>query len=194
MTRRYCQRCQRPESACICQLIVNVNNDCHVVILQHPSEVKQAKGTVTLLEQCLDNCQVIVGENFTENNELNQLLEKYQDNIHLLYPSEGADVVTAKKYEDKKRAPCIILLDGTWKKAYKMYMLSKNLHAIAHLCLPEGVTGRYLIRQTKKNNALSTLEACSHALAIIEQSPKIYQALLRSFEQFNQLHLSYKQS
>ncbi len=217
MSRILCHVCQRPEKACICSFTCEVNNDIHVVILQHPSEVKQTKGTVALLANSLLHCQVIVGENFSQDEQLAQVLENHQ--AMLLYPSDDALVLSEQAIvlpkENTTKPPCIIILDGTWKKAYRMFMLSKNLHNLMHICLPESLAsaGKYLIRKVAKKNALSSLEACCYALALLEKELKSraniatlsqtesanvtednagnYQELLIKFAQFNQFQLSF---
>ncbi len=192
MARNICQNCQRPERACICLFTCTIENDINIVVLQHPSEVSQSKGTVTLLSNSLRRCRVIVGENFTDNSELNELLVRFKKNIHLLYPSEKARILSSAKQHIKSTEPsCLLVIDGTWKKSYRMYMLSENLHDIPHLALPEGIESLYQIRKTKKENALSTLEACSHALSIMEDTTDKYQDLINNFIKFNDFQLSF---
>lgn len=202
MSRVYCQQCHRPEKACICAFSVHINNHIHVVILQHPSEIKQSKGTVSLLHQSLMHCEVIVGENFTDNNIFTTLLSYYGDNIALLFPSEDAIEINFSSHNrasitaetcDNKHIECIIILDGTWKKAYKMFMVNPCLHKVKHLVLPEGIESLYHIRKTKKNNALSSLEACCYALARLEDNEKKYQPMLEGFIKFNQFQHSFSQ-
>lgn len=195
MSRALCLQCQRPEKACICAFAVNIANHIDVLVLQHPSEVKQSKGTVTLLQQSLSRCEIIIGEDFEQNLILKKRLAYYGDKVALLYPSEQALVLshdiapyTDKKFSDIK---CIILLDGTWKKAYRMFMLNPCLHQIQHIVLPEGIASLYQIRSTTKDNALSSLEACCHALAFLEDEGVKYQALLNSFIGFNQFQQSF---
>ncbi len=222
MSRTVCKQCNRPSIACICEFVFHINNPTHVLVLQHPSEVKQTKGTVNLLSRSLENCQVIVGENFTHNVELNTLLANHR--AVLLYPSEKASVLSSSLQEFngtnldinkvKKQLPrLLIILDGTWKKAYKMFMLSSNLQALEQVCLPENIAsrGQYSIRKVAKNNALSSLEACCYALALLENKLVdkakgnhafsqenidcgIYQNLLNKFIQFNQFQLSFRPS
>lgn len=212
MSRVLCQQCQRPEKACICTFTVHIDNDIPVLVLQHPSEVKQSKGTVSLLQQSLSQCQVIVGEDFTDNEILAQYLTRYADSIALLYPSEQAlelnaslsvvnsklaikpDENTENEADKLNKIKCIIILDGTWKKAYRMYMLNPNLHTINHIALPQGIESLYQIRKTKKDGALSSLEACCHALARLENKSQKYQILLNSFIQFNQFQQSFNES
>ena len=193
MARICCTNCNRPEKSCICRFTSPVENIPLVVVLQHVSEVKQSKGTVALLSQSLSRCIVLTGEDFSENIELNRILEQYRNQVLLVYPSEQAESIPSlKKNGDSASYGCVILLDGTWKKAYKMYMLAKNLHNITHIRLPENIEGQYKIRKTMKKNALSTLEACCYALGLLEQSPEKYQALLNEFIKFNEFQLSFK--
>ena len=163
-----------------------------MVILQHPSEIKQSKGTVSLLQQSLTQCEVLIGEDFSENEALTTLLSHYADNIALLFPSEDAieinfpkEIISKISYKAKKYditdVQCIVILDGTWKKAYKMFMVNPCLHQIKHFVLPEGIESQYHIRKTKKNNALSSLEACCHALAMLENEQEKYQVLINKF-------------
>ncbi len=216
MSRTLCQHCQRPTKACICTFITPINNAIPVVILQHPNEVNHSKGTVALLAKSLEHCQIIIGEDFSDNPELAQVLSQYH--AMLLYPSEKSEVLSLQSSNKSKRKDitkelCLIMLDGTWKKAYRMFMLSKNLHSLPQVCLPESLanSGQYLIRKVAKENALSSLEACCYALALLEDDGESYivqrvksneehldlyryQPLLNKFAQFNQFQLSFRQN
>ena len=52
-----------------------IDSDIELIILQHPSEVKNAIGTARILDLSLPHCQIIIGENFTEDNVLNNILK-----------------------------------------------------------------------------------------------------------------------
>jgi DTW domain-containing protein YfiP len=204
MSRILCLQCHRPEKACICAFATETDNHIHVVVLQHPTEVKQSKGTVALLQQSLVDCEVIVGESFDDNDSLSTLLSHYGDQIALLYPSEDAREIkfSSKQISNTHESElsteantikCIVILDGTWKKSYRMFMLNPSLNRIKHFVLPSGIESLYNIRKTKKDGALSSLEACCHALARLENNPEKYQPLLNSFVKFNQFQQSFKQ-
>jgi len=169
-----------------------------VVILQHPSEVKQSKGSVAMLALSLQSCEVIVAEDFNNNQQLHNTLEQYKGNVALLYPSDQARVLSESKLEENISADdsplCVVLLDGTWKKAYRLYMVNRFLHELPHLMLPDNIKSEYRIRKTDKKAALSTLEACCHALALLEKNTNKYQSLLNGFIDFNQFQLSFKPS
>ncbi len=214
MARDLCLKCQRPTKACICSFIYEIDNEISVLVLQHPSEVKQTKGTVSLLQRSLSCCQVIVGENFSDNTELNNILAKHQ--TLLLYPSKQAQDITLFSSDlrqnnlklNQKKPLLLIILDGTWKKSYRMFMLSKNLQTLIQVCLPDYLAskGQYLIRKVAKNNALSSLEATCYALAVLDKKLiendlaekeqviecERYQPLLNKFAKFNQFQLSFR--
>ena len=204
MSRLLCQQCHRPRKTCICQFTTQITNNISVIILQHPNEVSQTKGSLTLLANSLSKCTVIVGEDFSENEQLNQLLTTYNKKIYLLYPHEKA-ITLALDHTEKgminnqvnntinTENACLILIDATWKKAYRIFMLSKNLHSLTKLQLPQGFKSYYAIRKTSVSNGLSTLEACCYALSLLEKNETKYQLLIEKFKLFNQFLLSFQQ-
>ncbi|GAW95146.1 MULTISPECIES: tRNA-uridine aminocarboxypropyltransferase [Colwellia] len=219
MSRTLCPSCHRPKIACICAFTTDIANDTHLVVLQHPSEECHTKGTVTLLAKSLRKCQVLVGEIVDTMPSFLSVMAQYQP--VLLYPGEQAHVLdinllaqltnhrsSAEKNQyiiaDNTKPICLVILDATWKKAYRMFMLSTTLQHLPQVCLPEHLAnaGQYHIRKVAKKNALSSLEASCYALALLEQgnedlpvSPKHagkYQPLLEKFQQFNQFQLSFR--
>jgi len=215
MSRILCISCQRPQKACICAFTANIENELHVVVLQHPSEVSQTKGTIALLAKSLSSCQVIVGEDFSKDESFLRIMTLFQP--VLLYPGEHAMSLTNGgmsqlscliknndgRSEDAKKL-CLVVLDGTWKKAYRMYKLSTYLQQLPQVCLPDYLanSGQYHIRKVARKNALSSLEASCYALALLEEGSDSfvinpdnagkYQPLLDKFLQFNQFQLSFR--
>ena len=177
---RYCSQCGKARKACICDNIVALDSQVELIILQHPTEEHRPMGTARILSLSLVNSRLLVGEDFREHGELNQLLAEPDVEHFVLYPSDvslsAADV--ALPIEKKIR---IILLDGTWKKAFKMWQLNTQLHHLPCLHLPEDLKGNYRIRKAPSENALSTVEAGFHVLSMI-QPEKDFSPLLDAFE------------
>ncbi|MBY0415032.1 MAG: DTW domain-containing protein [Bdellovibrionales bacterium] len=65
----------------------------------------------------------------------------------------------------------LIVIDGTWRKAKKIFLSSKNLQPLPALSLAPTEESDYRIRKAPSENALSTLEASVMALNILE--PKL---------------------
>ncbi|MCH2058920.1 MAG: DTW domain-containing protein [Thalassotalea sp.] len=205
MARAYCPQCSRPLSHCICGFMVKTDNQVEVILLQHPKEVGHPKGTANLLLGSLTNVKRFVGECFDEHDAFQQYMTQLKSNASsspcLLYPSEGALQLDSSMFKGENRditaqsklGP-LIVIDSTWKKSYKTFQLSKCLQSLTQVSLPNDLEGQYEIRTTRKQNALSTLEAVSYALQFLEQDQEKYDTLLKSFVKFNQYQLSFRQN
>jgi DTW domain-containing protein YfiP len=62
----------------------------------------------------------------------------------------------------------LILLDGTWKKAKKIFFSSTLLHSLPAFSLTPSKKSEYKIRSSQFEESLSTLEASTLALNILE--------------------------
>lgn len=195
MSRILCKHCERPEKTCICRYFSSTANSVNVIVLQHPSEVKQSKGSLPILKHSLQNCTVYVGEDFSQNEHLNNVLNTHRNEIALLYPSDNAKELkqfSGINSELNVKLNYLIVLDGTWKKAYKLFQLNSFLHQITHVKLPNALESLYQIRKTNKLGALSTLEACCHALSCLEGDELKYQKILNNFVEFNEMQLAFR--
>ncbi len=68
-----CGRCRRPQSVCVCHWVTPLEPIPEVLILQHPLESRQAKGSALLLHLSLKGSRLVVGETF-DAEELQRLL------------------------------------------------------------------------------------------------------------------------
>ena len=181
--RAQCARCGLPQSVCLCHWIAPTHNTVPVLILQHPSEVHEAKGSVRLLGLSLAQCQVEVGETF-EPHILQRWLDAAPHNV-LLYPDEdGAASAQAATIAATCQSVRLIVLDGTWRKSRKLLHLNPLLQALPRLALADLAPSRYVIRKAHKAGQLSTLEATCAALSQLEGNASRYAPLLAAFDQF----------
>ncbi|MGO2508281.1 MAG: tRNA-uridine aminocarboxypropyltransferase [Vibrio hibernica] len=211
---RYCLKCGKANLACICQWITSISNETEIVILQHSSESKRPMGTAKILALSLSNCVCFVGEDFSQHAALNALLADADVESAVLYPGSesmeigdwlqyslpqknirhsSAEIIQAatqpKLVHVTKSKKRLILLDGTWKKAYKIWHLSTNLHDLARVQLPENLEGNYRIRKAPSTQHLSTVEAGYYGLQLIEPSVD-FTPLIHTFEQMVDFHIS----
>ncbi|MGF1691905.1 tRNA-uridine aminocarboxypropyltransferase [Photobacterium kagoshimensis] len=181
---RYCEQCGKAKKACICQWIQAIDAKTQLCILQHPSEVNRAIGTARILSLSLTNSVLLVGEDFSEHEVLNTLLADPTREVWLVYPSEESTAVTRLAQQQTGNKPLtLILLDGTWKKAYKMWQLSTNLHALPTVNLDNVSCGNYRIRKSPKEEGVSTVEAGYLALTALEGNETDFTPLLETFNQ-----------
>lgn len=175
MSRARCERCLRPDNHCLCALIPALDSRTRVLILQHPSEVNHALNTARLAVLGLNNAELVVGEVF---DDLATLLDVPGYQARLLFPGEGAEALSAQAGEVK---PLLLVIpDGTWRKARKLLHLNPRLAALPRVTLDNPPPSRYRLRKVPGAEALSTLEAITHALHTLEPD-RSFEALLRPF-------------
>ncbi len=152
---RCCVRCER--AFCLCALVPcpALAHPTEVVLLQHPLEQREVKGTARLLALSLANCQLHVGEDFAPLPNPDARVEA------LLYPGEGAVPVPDGTPPDRLR---LYVLDGTWRKSRLMLHRNPWLQALPRWPLATAPATRYRVRKAQAAHQLATLEAVAYAL------------------------------
>lgn len=164
--RSLCEHCRYPLKTCICDAISRVDNQTFVTVLQDPTEVKHAKNTARLLPLVLSQCQIIVGERFDGLSSLG-LPDSIANHTVVAFPTKGAlspNELSAQEHVIRH----IILLDGTWRKARKMWLSNSWLHALPAVQLQLESASQYTIRKSPITDGLSTLEAAEQLLQSFE--------------------------
>ncbi|RKF14297.1 DTW domain-containing protein [Alginatibacterium sediminis] len=202
MTKRaYCDSCRSAQRLCFCDQFSSQVHRHSVTIIQHPDEAKHAKGSAWMCERVLDKCQIIVGEQAADFQELATLVASQEQHWALLYPSEfSKGLVNYNAYDVNKHAEQKsklpehwIIIDATWRKAYKMLQLNPWLHAIPHFHFENAPPSAYTIRKAPSEHHLSTLEAVALLLENIEDfNGTTLRQLLKTRIEQQQQHMSPK--
>ncbi|GIZ49992.1 DTW domain-containing protein [Noviherbaspirillum aridicola] len=193
----------RPQRTCICHWCTPIAHTVEVLILQHPLEVEQAKGSARLLHLSLPDSRLVVGEVFDEPDLRTLLHSPFTPGAHrrhavLLYPDtpEGASKARPATPADVPWAEPeklrLVVLDGTWRKSRKMLGANPMLRSLPRLALSDTPASQYFIRKAHGAHQLSTLEATCHALMQLERDSARYVPLLRAFNGFVSQQLSYR--
>ncbi|MGM9516672.1 tRNA-uridine aminocarboxypropyltransferase [Roseateles sp. DB2] len=162
MSRPCCPRCERPLAGCLCGCIRPLDNAVPLLILQHPGEARQAKGTAGLLQLCLRRCERQVGEHFPAPAEDTHPLL-------LLYPPDPTTPLrTASACPSGQPLPRLVLLDGTWRQSRQLLRNSPWLQTLPRLALTATPPSRYVIRKAHAPHQLSSLEAAALALGQLQ--------------------------
>lgn len=188
--RQLCKQCNRAQAACLCHTIQPIDNQLPLVILQHPSEVKHAKGSAKIVELSLTKCDILVGEDFSDDAEFNALFvpkpPQKLAKLLLLYPNEQAmspqdfSTFVAQSTTTDLCDYRVIVIDGSWKKAYKIFCLNPRLAKIPSIGIDANFESNYKIRKSSRKDSLSTLEACHALLTQVEGAH--FDGLLDSFQ------------
>lgn len=209
-----CSRCLRPQRTCICSWARPTAHRVEVLILQHPLEAKQAKGSARLLHLSLPNSRMVIGEVFDEAELDNLLHAPFVPNAQrkqavLLYPDtpDDANIVQPRisveiaavamasegTTQIDPTALRLVVLDGTWRKSRKMLYANPLLQSLPRLALRNPPASQYVIRKAHGAHQLSTLEATCYALMQLENNALSYASLLDAFRGFVAEQLSYRE-
>lgn len=182
--RAVCIRCLKAQSACICSAIQLIDNQHFVHVLQDPSEEKNAIGTARILGLSLKRSKISVGALFDAN------LFDLQ-NCYLVFPDSSAvpaeQLVNNNELNDSS---VFILLDGSWKKAYKLLMSNVFLQNLPKISINIDKKSEYRIRKSPRADGLSTVEAGYYLLSQLEKDQEKFVPLLTSFNKMIDYQIS----
>ncbi|XP_028411268.1 DTW domain-containing protein 2-like [Dendronephthya gigantea] len=185
--RPICERCKRPTKVCLCRAIPDkpLNISTTVYILQHPEERHRTLTTVPLLSACLPNDKCIVYNDVRYSHEkypaLHQLLKRPETLV--LYPDASAtDLRKLVKEASASQKYNLVVPDGTWRQAKKIFKQNSALQQARKVQLNENIKSRYVIRTQPTRNSLSTLEAIAVALSILEGKDEITEVLRKPLQ------------
>ena len=101
----------------------------------------------------------------------------------LLFPSDKAIDLVPELCEGKDCPTHLIVLDGTWSKAKRIYFENLWLHKFQHYNLPLSVPSMYgSVRREPKVGCLSTVESIVFALKLLEPATVGLDSLLEVFD------------
>ncbi len=164
----------RPSSTCICQHISPLQTKTRFIILMHPKEYNREKiGTGRMTQLQLENSEIIVGVDFTDNDRVNEILAKENCSSFLLYPGNDSFNLSIRKSAEINSVlgdnPHIFLLDGTWPCARKMLKSSKNLQALKRMSFDNKIESKFIIKQQPASLCLSTIESVYTVLNLLKE-------------------------
>lgn len=148
-------------------------------LLTHSEELKKPSATGPLVKQQLtDECEIVVWSRVCPAQEI---LDLPKEKTILVYLTN--ELSKQANSDDALNAEHIIVIDGTWQQARKMYNQSPYLHDLMHYQIT-GETSAFRKRRNQKDFGLCTAEVALHFLKK-RQHPK-HPFLLQSFNDFNQ--------
>jgi len=156
----------------MCKYINTFDTNTKFVILMHPKEFKKVKnntGRFTYLT--LENSELFVGINFSENKKINEIIDTHDS--YILFPSSHAvNLSKSNPHAKSQQNPhaknmAIFLIDSTWLCINKMLKQSVNLQKLKHMSFDTSRTSQYKIKEQPKSNYLSTMESTLVVLELL---------------------------
>lgn len=192
-----CKKCDKPVEICVCTDEDPVENDHFVLILQHPQEQDKLLGTAKIITNRLKNSQLEVA---LSRPGLSQILKHQVDPkkwgvLYLgaqkekpiapgLYVLDKAGKIVPDFENVLAELEGIILLDGSWDQAKKLWWRNPWLLKVRRLVLvPEKKSMYGKLRKEPRRESVSTLEATAYCLDKLGEVPAVSQTLLNGFAQ-----------
>ncbi len=161
--REVCPQCLRAVKGCFCSELKPFDPKIRVIILMHPMEAKKERiGTGRISHLSLENSEIIIGIDFSQNRRVNAILNDTNLVPTVLYPGEGSLNITDNEFnyaDTAEKELVVFIIDGTWPCAKKMMTLSTNLHAIPRVCFTPRKTSQFSVKQQPNELCVSTIEA-----------------------------------
>jgi DTW domain-containing protein len=164
-----------------------------IILLTHERELHRPTNTGTLaLALAGDLIERMVWERINPNARLLELLSKPE--ALLLYPADAieskADLHAQHRPEHNSshltlaNANTIIVIDGTWQEAQKIYNKSAYLKKAPKATLTNTTLSTFSLRRNQVEGGLCTIE-CIIELCNIKGLHELADTLTAAFEQFN---------
>lgn len=193
MGRKYCKRCNKPESVCLCAYLLKQQNDFPVYIFQHSDEAKKPLSSVPLVSAGLTQVKVYSGLAFERNICSHKPILLYPSFSHSSSEQVILDLKLAesnKSYNLLNAYDSLIVLDGTWRNTRELVLKNPWLTGLPTLSLRNVGQSRYRIRKSNHQESLSTIEAVSAVLAAIDMKFDT-KAFLKPFEKMIDQQIQY---
>ena len=176
----------RAASRCLCPDLPSVPTRTQLLILQHPRERFHPFGTARLVQLAIPATRVEV------------TLGGFAGDMHhpVPVPADAAVLFPHPQALDLAALPAaerpstLVVLDGTWPNARKVYRANPWLWPLRHVRIHPDAPSRYRIRKEPRADYLSTIEAVTVALRILEPDNAALDALLTLFDRMVERQLA----
>lgn len=173
-----CLRCLRPQDLCYCAHLPTVPTRTRLEVIQHPHERTHPFNTARLVRLCMPNAAVHVPTpGFTGTLELRV---DVPDDAAVLFPHP--DATDLRDLPETQWPSTLLVLDGTWGHAKRVYRENPWLQQLRHVKLKPSAPSNYRIRREPKPEYISTIEAIVEALRVVEPDNRDVELLLRAFD------------
>lgn len=165
-----CEGCQLPELNCLCPYKVEAESGVQVWLITHPLEHNKPTNTGRLIADVLAPTRVFTWYRTAPDETLLSLLADERYAPFVVFPDDQPDYahrvvdIEAVKHERQQRIPVLILLDGTWRQARRIFRKSPYLDGLPVLPLHTQRLTRYRLRKPASDAHLCTAEVAAELL------------------------------
>lgn len=163
-----CPNCRVNNFFCVCEFIKPFHIETNVSLIVHVRELKLTSNTAQFAEKMLPGkAEVVIRGRMNDTFSSAPVLERTGRPL-FLYPHEDA-LELNDDFKQKFPGPYhLIIPDGNWQQARKVRQREEGFSDLPAVKLPPGITSEYGLRKAIHPEWVSTYEAMTHALGILE--------------------------
>jgi DTW domain-containing protein len=162
-----CRQCRLHIHLCICGAIPRHDLATRLILVMHRREWSKPTATGPLALAMLANSELRIQGYREEPLDFSDLDTPGRRTL-LLYPGEGAPLLSRELLAQDPRPINLVVADGTWSQAARMGRRLPGLGHATMVRLPEGKKTAWGVRKECRPEGLATFEAIARALGIIE--------------------------
>jgi DTW domain-containing protein YfiP len=140
-----------------------------LILVMHRREWSKPTATGPLALALLANSELRIQGYREQPLDLSDLDSEKRQSL-LLYPAEGAEVLSRDFLSGDLRPVNLVVPDGNWRQAARMGRRLSGLEHATMVRLPQGAKTGWGVRRENHPEGLATFEAIARALGLIESA------------------------
>lgn len=169
-----CELCLLGELFCTCKHRQYLTTQVSFMLIMYNDEVLKPTNSGRLIADLIPDTHAFLWTRTNTDQQMLALLEDPHYQPYLVFPQQYIEnkqpVVnqimpqTLLQPSDKVKTPLLVMLDGSWREAIKMYRKSPYLHQMPVLSFAPETLATYALRKGSHDFQLGTAEVASLAL------------------------------
>lgn len=166
-----CEVCGLPIITCICNTIKKVKTKAKFIILSNERELYRNTNTANLLKLVNpDSTEIIIWRRGESSETISEYINNDIYKVYLVFPDINEELKSRKvEYSLSKHIPIFIIVDGTWKEAWKIVRKSSYLKELPIISLQTDKVSKFTLRRGQEEGNLCTIETAIELLKINEE-------------------------
>ncbi len=162
-----CPQCLIPQAFCVCQVAPVEHLRTRITVVIHYSDITRTTNTGKWAPVVLANSEILIRGQKETPLDMSRAIQPDYHNL-LLFPSQDSLQLNPGYLESIRKPINIIVPDGNWNQATKMVKREKHLVDLPQVHLNIDQPSRYRLRTAAYDHWISTFEAISRALGVVE--------------------------
>lgn len=191
-----CQYCQVAQQDCLCEHQPSPSDEVAVLLLVSDNEVFKPSNTGRLILDTVEEAFAFQWSRTEPEQDMLDLLNDPRYQPIVVFPDQYVEdktrlVASDATSKDFQRKPLLILLDGSWREARRMFNKSPYLNALPVLSINPDQVSQYMMRRSDNEQHLATAEVASLVFQQLGHD-RLHQTLTMWFDVFRESYLNSK--